>query len=98
MVAGLRHLAELYRSLITCTVKNAVAVVTSGCAGGMDKSFGSKEKKNSWGKKCSLLRHAEVKGEKCQKLLRRRVELLMVRHIWGFGTNHVLTYHFSLSQ
>lgn len=55
MVAGLRHLAELYRSLITCTVKNAVAVATSGCAGGMDKSFGSKEKKNSWGKKCSLL-------------------------------------------
>lgn len=98
MVAGLRHLAELYRSLITCTVKNAVAVATSGCAGGMDKSFGSKEKKISWGKKCSLLRHAKVKGEKCQKLLRRRVELLMVRHIWGFRTNHVLTYHFSLSQ
>lgn len=98
MVAGLRHLAELYRSLITCTVKNAVAVATSGCAGGMDKCFGSKEKKISWGKKCSLLRHAEVKGEKCQKLLRRRVELLMVRHIWGFGTNHVLIYHFSLSQ
>lgn len=45
MVAGLRHLAELYRSLITCTVKNAVAVATSGCAGGMDKRFGSKEKK-----------------------------------------------------
>lgn len=98
MVAGLRHLAELYRTLITCTVKNAVAVATSGCAGGMDKSFGSKEKNTSWGKKCSLLRHAEVKGEKCQKLLRRRVELLMVRHIWGFGTNRVLIYHFSLSQ
>lgn len=98
MVAGLRHLAELYRTLITCTVKNAVAVATSGCAGGMDKSFGSKEKNISWGKKCSLLRHAEVKGEKCQKLLRCRVELLMVRHIWGFGTNRVLIYHFSLSQ
>lgn len=63
MVAGLRHLAELYRSLITCTVKNAVAVATSGCAGGMDKRFGSKEKKNSWGKKnvlcCDTLRLKE---------------------------------------
>lgn len=63
VVAGLQHLAELYRSLITCTVKNAVAVATSGCAGGMDKSFGSKAKIISWGKKkvlcCVTLRLKE---------------------------------------